>query len=162
MHMNKYQTHPANNIGYLLQHLAGVIAKQSDQILQERLGLGFSQFKILTVLQWNPHITQNSIAQSLGQTEASISRQIKLMQRKGWLQTTISPHNRREHITTPTAKGIRITDEATDVLNTYHGPMFGELSQKKQQELLGSILMQMHGRTCQPGKVGACDHPYNL
>ncbi|HSX23988.1 MAG TPA: MarR family winged helix-turn-helix transcriptional regulator, partial [Candidatus Saccharimonadales bacterium] len=70
---------PTNNIGYLLQHLSGVLAKQSDQALQERLGIGFSQFKILRVLQHSPQTQQRQIAEWIGKTEASISRQIKLM-----------------------------------------------------------------------------------
>ncbi len=151
---------PTNNIGYLLQHLSGVLAKQSDQALQERLGIGFSQFKILRVLQHSPHTQQRQIAEWLGQTEASISRQIKLMIEKGLLQTTISPKNRREHLTTPTAKGIRLTEESINILNTTHSGMFNDIGEKHQQQLL-EILSHMHQFTCQPGKIGACHHPFN-
>ncbi len=152
---------PTNNIGYLLQHLSGVLAKQSDQALQERLGIGFSQFKILRVLQHSPQTQQRQIAEWLGQTEASISRQIKLMIDKGLLQTTISPHNRREHLTAPTAKGIRLTDESINVLNSTHARMFEELGEKKQEQLL-EILAQMHQYACQPGRIGACHHPFKI
>ncbi len=151
---------PTNNIGYLLQHLSGVLAKQSDQALQERLGIGFSQFKILRVLQHSPHTQQRQIAEWLGQTEASISRQIKLMIDKGLLQTTISPKNRREHLTTPTAKGVRMTEEAINVLNSTHSDMFNDMGEKHQQQLL-EILTHMHQFACQPGKIGACLHPFN-
>lgn len=151
---------PTNNIGYLLQHLSGVLAKQSDQALQERLGIGFSQFKILRVLQHSPHTQQRQIAEWLGQTEASISRQIKLMIDKSLLQTTISPKNRREHLTTPTAKGVRMTEEAINVLNSTHAGMFNDMGEKHQQQLL-EILAHMHQFSCQPGKAGACHHPYN-
>lgn len=152
---------PTNNIGYLLQHLADVLAKQSDQALQERLGIGFSQFKILRVLQNNPHIQQRQIAEWLGQTEASISRQIKLMLEKGLLATTKNPHNRREHLTTPTAKGVRLTEESLNVLNITHQDMFTDLGEKHQQQLL-DILAHIHQFTCQPGRIGACHHPYNV
>jgi DNA-binding MarR family transcriptional regulator len=152
---------PTNNIGYLLQHVSSVLAKQSDQALQERLGLGFSQFKILMALQWNPSVQQRIIAEALGQTEASISRQIKLLHDRGWLQTTVSPKNRREHITTPTEKGIRMTEKAREVLNEYHAPMFSSLNEEQIKKMLEG-LMQMHGYTCQPGKIGACDHPMSV
>lgn len=153
--------HPTNNIGYLLHHVSAVLAKQSDQALQNRLGLGFSQFKILMVLQWNPNVQQRLIAESLGQTEASISRQIKLMDERGWLRTTVSPKNRREHITTPTSKGIRLTEQAMKVLNEQHAPAFGNLSEKQISQLLESLI-RLHGHTCQPGKTGACDHPVSV
>src|SRR5688572_23190405 len=119
-----------NNVGYLLQHLAFTMSRQNDQILQEQLGIGFSQFKILTVLQHNPSTQQRDIAEALGQTEASISRQIRLMHERGLLQTRISPQNRRKHLTTLTSKGEQLTEEAMRVLNKYHAPMFDQLSDK--------------------------------
>lgn len=151
---------PTNNIGYLLQHLSGVLAKQNDQALQERLGIGFSQFKILRVLQSNPHTQQRQIAEWLGQTEASISRQIRLMIDKGLLQTTISPKNRREHLTTLTNKGSRMTEESIQALNNCHGNMFMSLGDKKQEQLLAA-LSHMHQDACQPGKAGACNRAYS-
>lgn len=148
---------PTNNIGYLLQHLASVLGKQSDQALQEQLGIGFSQFKILMALQWNPHTQQRHIAEALGQTEASISRQIKLMLDKGLLQSRVSPESKREHITTPTLKGVRLTEAAREVLNNYHAAMFEQLNDKQRQQLLDT-LGTMHQYACRSGNIAAC-HP---
>ena len=145
------------NIGYLLQHLSGVLAKQSEQALMERLGIGFSQFKILMVLQFSQQAQQRQIAESLGQTEASISRQVGLMVDKGLLAISINPKNRREHLTSITIKGDRLAEEALNVLNSCHASMFESLGEKKQEQLL-EILYLMHQHTCQPGKTGACDH----
>ena len=150
---------PTHNIGYLLQHLASVLAKQSDQLLSERLGIGFSQFKILMVLQTNPRTRQRQIAEKLGQTEASISRQIALMHDKHLLQTTINPNNRREHLTTPTTKGLRLLEEALALLNSYHGPMFDAVPEKQREQLVEALRV-MHSRACQTGRIGACDHPF--
>jgi len=136
-----------NNIGFLLQHLSFVLARQSDQVLQEQLGIGFSQFKILMALQWHPDIQQKQIAERLGQTEASISRQIKLLQDQGLLTANVNPQNRREHLTRPTTRGERFTDKAMEVLNNYHAPMFARLSDKQQQQLQ-EILGVMHDHAC--------------
>lgn len=141
------QAKPINNLGYLLQHVTTLMSKQSEQVLQERLGIGFSQFKILRVLQSNPHIKQREIASNLGQTEASISRQVKLMLDEGLLHSTISPKNRREHITVPSAKGVKLTEAAMDALAQYHTPTFAALSEK-QREQLREILETIHGRIC--------------
>lgn len=148
-----------DNIGYLFQHTALSLARQVDQVLQERLGIGFSQFKIMMVLQWNPSLRQRDIADNLGQTEASISRQIKLMHENGWLQTTVSPRNRREHITTLTRKGERLADEASSILNQYHAPIFSGLSDKQQKQL-GDILGIMHREICRGDRVGRCYQSY--
>lgn len=137
-----------NNTGYLLQKLSFVLAKQSDQVLQEQLGIGFSQFKILMVLGWNPSVRQRHIAEKLGQTEAAISRQIQLLKDDGLLTVKVNPENRREHITAPTAKGEKLCEKAMELLNNYHAPMFARLSDR-QRERLHEYLSTMLEHVCQ-------------
>ncbi len=146
-------------IGYLLQHTATMLMRQSDQILQERLGIGISQLRILMMLQHAPNAQQRKIADRLGQTEASISRQIKLLQDKGLLTVRVNPKSRREHLTLPTPKGVKMTEAALDVLSHYHEPMLNLLSEK-QREQLRTALTIFHDHICAPGKPFACDHPF--
>ncbi len=152
---------PINNLNYLIQHIASVINKQADQVLQEQLGIGVSQYKILSVLEWSPRVQQKAIAKALGQTEASISRQIKLLQSKGLLVTKIDPKNRRKHITAPTTLGMQITEAASAIMRRNFTPDLDEFGQDKATPLL-TELQRLHHITCQPGKLGACDHFFNL
>ncbi len=135
------------NVGYLLHHLAFVLGRQSDQALQDRLGIGFSQFKIMMCLSRGTAIQQRHIADKLGQTEASVSRQIRLLQDKGLLSSRVSPQNRREHITTLTTKGERLIEKAFVVLNQHHQPVFDRLS-SDELERLGTIMTKMHDSAC--------------
>jgi DNA-binding MarR family transcriptional regulator len=152
---------PTNNLGYLIQHLAAVMGRQSDQILQEQLGIGLSQFKILMVLEWNPRVQQRAVADALGQTEASISRQIKLLKDKKLLATKQDPQNRRRHITAPTPLGMQITEAATAIMRRNFGPEFATLGEDQLMQLITG-LQQLHRIVCRPGKLGACDHPLGL
>lgn len=111
----------------------------------------------MTALQEKPNIQQKQIAGTLGQTEASISRQIKLMLDQGLLQTNINPANRREHITVLTLKGERLTDEARNILNGYHSPVFERLS-PKQQDALAQTLDILHSATCRADRPGSCNY----
>lgn len=150
-----------NNLSYLVHHLAAVMGKQSDQVLQEQLGIGLSQFKILMVLEWNPRVQQRSIADSLGQTEASVSRQIKLLKAKGLLVTKVDPQNRRKHITTPTPRGMQVTEAANDMLRRSLGPQLSSLGDDQLLKLTMG-LQQLHRTVCRPGNAGACDHQLGL
>lgn len=150
---------PTDNLGFLLQHITSTLARQSDQILLEQLGLGYSQFKIMLVLESNSGARQRHIADLLGQTEASISRQVKLMHRDGLLETTINPRNRREHLTSLTSKGLRYIREATSILNRYHAPVFAALSEKQQAQL-AEILSLMHQEVCKGTKSSRCFQGY--
>ncbi|HLZ14614.1 MAG TPA: MarR family winged helix-turn-helix transcriptional regulator [Candidatus Saccharimonadales bacterium] len=151
---------PVLTTGYLLTHTATIIMRQSDQVLQERLGIGMSQFRLLLILQKTPHVQQRTLAERLGQTEASVSRQIKLLCEKGLLAIRVNPKSRREHITIPTAKGVKITEAAMDVLTQYHAPMFDTLTDK-QRQLLNEALATLHEYTCAPGRPFACDHSFS-
>ena len=142
---------PANNIGFLLQRLASIMARQSDQVLQEQLGIGFSQFKILMILHWKPETKQRYIADKLSQTEASISRQIKLLEKQGLITVHVSKENRRQHMTRLTPKGLRVIEKALDVLNSYYAPMFSGLSDKQKEQLLGTLNI-MHDYVCRTEK----------
>ena len=111
------------------------------------------------VLRWSPHVQQRKIAEMLGQTEASISRQIKLLHGMALLQTVRPPENRREHITTLTTKGERFCDEAMTILNNYHSPVFARLSEKQQAAMIESLQL-MHTETCSADKPASCHHMF--
>lgn len=136
-----------NNLGYLLHHLGFVMDRQSDQLLQERLDMGFSQFKILMALKWSAGIQQKQIAERLGQTEASVSRQVKLLKDVGYVSVTKSKTNRREHIITLTTKGVTAVDKAMRALNNYHAPIFERFS-PADQEKLKQLLQALHNEMC--------------
>lgn len=146
---------PAEQLGYLIHHLSFVLDRQSDQVLSERLGVGFSQFKILMTLKWHTGVRQRFIAEYLGQTEASISRQLKLLQGRGLIERSVSPANRRERTVRLTPRGLRIIDESFSVLNVYHAPVFGQLSEK-QRILFLEMLLALHQETCKGTKPGRC------
>ncbi len=136
--------------GYLLQHLAFTLMKQTDVILLEQIGIGFSQYKILRSLQHQDSVQQKQIAQYLGQTEASISRQIHVLEGQGLIKNVVRKENRREHTITLTDKGEKLLDHAVIIVTKYHAPMFEHLS-RKEQESLQTILEKMYEVT--HGKV---------
>lgn len=130
---------PIDNLGITLQNIATSLARSNDQLLQAKLGVSFSQFKILAVLLDRPHIRQKEIAQYLGQTEASVSRQIKNMYEDGLLQAVPRREDRREHITTLTKRGERIATSATRLLNQANAPLLQRLSSNEQNVLQSAI-----------------------
>lgn len=147
------------SLSYTLQHVASIMHRQADQVLQERLGIGMAQFRILTKLQERPQVQQRFLADSLGQTEASVSRQVKLLAEKGMLFVELNPKNRREHVSSLTAKGLKMTRAAQDILDEYHAPAFEALSDKERQQFQ-ETLHSIHLYYCQEGKPYACDLPW--
>jgi DNA-binding MarR family transcriptional regulator len=148
---------PVNNLNYLINHLASVIGKQSDQLLQEQLGIGWSQYRVLMVLELNPRIQQKSIGKTLGLSEAGVSRQIRLLRKKGLLSSIVDPSNKRRHLSVATPLGIQVTDAANGILRRNFSQEFSKTADD-QIMLLSASLRKLHHAVCQPGKQGACDH----
>lgn len=149
--------HPHLELGNLFGHVAAMMHRQADQMLQERLGIGMSQYAVLTKLEKQSQITQRMLADSLGQTEASISRQVSLLTQKGLVVSQIDPTERRQRLATLTNKGAKITVAASEVLSRFYEQFFAALGEKKQaqQEIFLDLL---HEQSCVPGKRLSCNH----
>jgi DNA-binding MarR family transcriptional regulator len=132
---------------YYVQHLATLLSRQSDQVLQEQLGIGLSQFRILQALQTNPLVQQKQIASLLGQTEASVSRQINLLQTKGTIAVRTGLRDRREHIAVVLPKGERLLEAGLQLITQYHRPMFEGLKLREREQLL-ELLGRLHADMC--------------
>lgn len=140
----------SDTFDYLLQHIVALLTQQSDQVLHEQLGISMSYYKILRLLEVDGRCTQKEIAVALGQTEASISRQIRLMAVQNLLQTVRNKADRREHLTVLTPKGKQITLVAASALAAYYKPAFGVLNDKQARQL-AEVLTRLHDALCNAG-----------
>lgn len=124
-----------DNLASQFHYTTALLFRESDQILFEQLGIGLAQYKILTIVKEYPNIKQLAIANTLAQTEASISRQIKLLQQAGMIIAAKNPNNRREHLITATPRGWRVAEAADKALSLYYDKFFGALDMKQQKQL---------------------------
>ena len=136
-----------NSLGYMLHQLMFIIDHQSDEVLHLELGLGFSQFKILMAAKHSVGLKQNDIAKHLGQTEASVSRQIKLMKADGLLSVQVDPENRRARSIVLTDKGADLGKRCVEVLEHTHASVFGSLS-FAEQKLMRELLERLTNKAC--------------
>lgn len=138
-----------DNFANRIDHIAFLLARHSDQVLQEQLGIGYSQYKIMSIIQNATNLQQKQIADKLSQTEASISRQVKLSESQMLLRVYINPKNKREHLISLTPKGERLTLEADNILESFHSTVFDKLSVKQKDaldKLLTDILFNLLGK----------------
>lgn len=130
-----------NELASRLHQAVAKLSREADQILLERLGIGLAQYKILTSLHESAKLQQRAIAVQLGQTEASISRQMKLLAEKGMLVVSQNPSNLREHRSQLSHKGMRVIEAAEKALSAYHAKVFVGLSKKGRSQLEAALLL---------------------
>lgn len=122
-----------------MHEVSQLLTSESDQILLERFGIGFSQFKVLLILENTSGVAQKVIAKQLSQTEASISRQITVLFNKK-LVVIKTGKDGRQNLIYPTARGIEVVAKAEKALRDYDFPIFQDLSEKDQKNLKQYLL----------------------
>jgi DNA-binding MarR family transcriptional regulator len=151
----------AGSTMYLLQHIGTILERQFDQALLEQLGIGTSQYRILLVLETHADSSQRHLAANLGQTEASISRQIKILQSKSLITTQIHPRSRRERVTNLSPRGVTVILAAKELYTQIAANLLGSLTDK-QQKVVRETLGTIHSKSCSPDVPRSCDHEFDL
>jgi DNA-binding MarR family transcriptional regulator len=126
-----------------IQKLAFLLEKKADESLKSQLDIGFAQYKVLEAINQNMLARQNMVAEMLDQTEASISRQIKILQKKGLIIAADVMGNKRARELSLTRVGEEIVRSAEEVIEIAQAPIMGGLSYQEQrlmQELFERLL----------------------
>lgn len=123
------------SFGISVHRLSSMLDHQSDALLNEKFGIGFSGFKIMVGLNKHQNLQQNEIARALGQTEASVSRQIRVLVDAGLVASMLDPENRRQHQTRLTPKGERVLGEAMAALEIHYSPLFERFSEHRLMQI---------------------------
>lgn len=126
-----------------IHKLAFLLEKRADENLKAQAGIGFAQFKVLEAIGSNMLAKQNLIASQLDQTEASISRQIKILQKKSLISVASVMGNRRARELSLTEKGEELLLQSVEILDMAQAQIIGALSYQEQrhfQELFERML----------------------
>lgn len=124
---------PSKEVGIKVHKLACLLDRLAADTLSEKIGLTFSQFRILMVLKRHGEFSQKKIATFHGLTEAAISRQIDILLKKGLLERSENKENRREHILKLTSQGRQFGERAAAALENRFDAIFSKLPEKERE-----------------------------
>lgn len=125
-----------SDIATNVHRLSNVLGKVADHCLQTTYGLGMSQFKILWILRKHSEgVQQTSIAMWLNQTEAAVSRQIRLLKAEKLIEKRVDPNNRRNRVIILSAEGKKFADAAMKLLAKEYEPFFADLNPVQRKSL---------------------------
>jgi DNA-binding MarR family transcriptional regulator len=139
--------HTSKNIDILLGHITSLLTSKYDLILTQEIGISYSQYKILAQFTGSSIIRQKTIAMSLGQTEASISRQIGIMSANGLIHRTYDPDNKKSIVVTLTHTGKVIKERTGNLISNQNTNLLHKINTKTKKELLEN-LSKIHGQLC--------------
>lgn len=116
-----------------------------NDALFSAMGIGFSQYRLLWVLEQRGPLQQNEIAMQLAQTEASISRQVKLLKEASFIRIELGADDKKRHVVSLTGAGRKATLHASEIIDGVYRQLLRGVSDKDQKQLtmiLSRILLQ--------------------
>jgi DNA-binding MarR family transcriptional regulator len=83
---------------FLVRRTAGLMDRAGEALFRRELGISLAQFLVLSVVDAHPGpLSQQAIADRLGLTKGTVSRQIDAAVTAGLMSIEVSRHNRREN-----------------------------------------------------------------
>jgi DNA-binding MarR family transcriptional regulator len=94
---------------YLVRRTAALMDREGDALCRRELGISLAQFLVLSVVDAYPgHLSQQAVADRLGLTKGTVSRQIDAAAAAGLMTVQVAAHTRREHAVALTEAGTAL------------------------------------------------------
>ena len=104
--------HPDDDVAQLwllTRRVAGLMDRSGEALLRPSLGISMAQYLVLSVVDAHPgRINQQAVADRLGLTKGTVSRQIDAAVAAGLMTVEVSPESRRENLVALTPQGTRL------------------------------------------------------
>lgn len=125
-----------------ISRLRFALERASNQLLVDECGWGSSHFRLLVCIAHAQDADQAGIAHELGQTEAAVSRQLKLLIDNKLIMQKANPDNRRQNRLSITPFGHQELSKAKALMKKNLNRLFADLdpgTMKQTIDLLESI-----------------------
>ncbi|ACU72248.1 transcriptional regulator, MarR family [Catenulispora acidiphila DSM 44928] len=94
---------------YLIRRVATLLDRTGEALFQREIGTSLAQYLVLSVVDAHPGpLNQQAIADRLGLTKGTVSRQIDTAVAAGLMTVRTAEHNRRENLITLTPTGTHL------------------------------------------------------
>jgi DNA-binding MarR family transcriptional regulator len=94
---------------YLVHRVASLMDRQSEALFRRELGISMAQFLVLSVVDAHPGaLSQQAVADRVGLTKGTVSRQIDHAVAAGLMTVRVAEHTRRENAVALTEAGTAL------------------------------------------------------
>jgi DNA-binding MarR family transcriptional regulator len=113
---------------YLIRNAARQMDRQGEALCQRELGISQALFLVLSVVDAFPGpLSQQAVADRLGLTKGTVSRQIEHAVAAGLMTVSVAPHTRRENVLALTEAGTALVRHGDALMETSRAAMLGAI-----------------------------------
>jgi MarR family transcriptional regulator, transcriptional regulator for hemolysin len=106
-----------------------------NRLNESGLNITVDQWLIMNVINEDPEVSQQEIAEKVFKDNASVTRIIELLVKKGYIKRTILNADRRRTKLEVTKKGTELIKEASKVVNAYRRVALKGISEPELKRL---------------------------
>lgn len=118
-------------------------------------GLAGCQTPYLTTLYRQPGISQEEMARSLNVNKSSVTRQLSLLEEKGYVRRESSPTDKRIILVYPTEKALAVRERLFRCYHDWSSYLTQDFSEE-EKALLSRLMVQIAARAEDYVKGGEC------
>jgi len=109
---------------HLVRRVAGLLDRQGDALFRDELGISLAQFLVLSVVDAHPGtLSQQAVADHVGLTKGTVSRQIDTAVAAGLMTVRVAEHSRRENAVGLTEAGMALVRRGDALTETSRAAM---------------------------------------
>jgi DNA-binding MarR family transcriptional regulator len=103
---------------FLVRRVAGQMDRVGEAVCRRELNISLAHFLVLSVVDAHPGpLNQQAVADRLGLTKGTVSRQIDAAVTAGLMTVAVAPHSKREHLVRLTEAGTALVRRGDAVLD---------------------------------------------
>jgi MarR family transcriptional regulator, transcriptional regulator for hemolysin len=141
--MNKKKDKLEDVIYYMIEQTDRKSKAHSTQAFQQAgIDITVEQWVLLKLIEQNPEISQNELAEKATKDAASITRMLDILQKKDFVQRLAAPDDRRKYLLALTAEGRALIDQHMDLVIGLRKKGVKGFS-KQELELLKEMLLRI-------------------
>ena len=109
---------------YLIHRVAGLMDRQGQALFRREFGISLAQFLVLSVVDAHPGpLSQQAVADRVGLTKGSVSRQIDHAVAAGLMTVRVASHTRRENAVALTEAGTALVRQGDALIQATRASM---------------------------------------
>jgi DNA-binding MarR family transcriptional regulator len=125
---------------YLIRRLAGQMDREGDALCRRELGISLAQFLVLSVVDAYPgRLSQQAVADRLGLTKGTVSRQIDNAVAAGLMNVQVAVHTRRENAVALTSVGTALVRKGDALMQGSRNALAGAVSPTELRAVIGTL-----------------------
>ena len=134
VHRNGKNLLPSESVTQIVQGLlkcGQFLQREMNQVCQ-RFGLKQQQFNVLNEIVWHGPISQKELGETLLFEKSNVSKIVKILFEKKWIQVAVATHDRRLTLLTETPEGFAVWKESMQAFNHSSSKLISILSENEQ------------------------------